>query len=64
MTAWFTPTAENYFSRVSRDQILAAIRKAKRRSPCACMGETEKVELAQLAERELAAMNWLPELLR
>lgn len=29
MTTWFTPTAQNYFSRISKSQILDALREAK-----------------------------------
>ena len=29
LAAWFTPTAENYYGRISRTQILAAIDEAK-----------------------------------
>jgi hypothetical protein len=33
MNAWFTPTAVNYFSRVSKTRILEALREARNAPP-------------------------------
>jgi ParB family chromosome partitioning protein len=63
MGAWFTPTAVNYFTRISKAGILAALREVK--GATAPAWETmKKPDLAALAEREIAGTGWLPELLR
>ena len=63
MTKWFTPTAENYFSRISKVAIIDALREVK-----SVVGPTwssmKKSELAALAEREVAGTGWLPAILR
>lgn len=63
MTRWFKPTAANYFGRVSKPLILAALTEAK---GAAGHGDAtlKKGELAALAEREIAGTGWLPEILR
>jgi ParB family chromosome partitioning protein len=64
MNAWFTPTSENYFSRIAKPQILEALREAKGTAPAPAWDKLKKSELATLAEREIAGKNWLPALLR
>lgn len=64
MKAWFTPTAENYFSRVSKAQVLGAIQEAKGNPPAPAWEKLKKAELAALAERETAGTGWLPDVLR
>jgi ParB family chromosome partitioning protein len=64
MKVWFTPDATNYFSRVSKPQILDAIREAKGQPPAPAWEKLKKAELAQEAERQLAGSGWMPELLR
>lgn len=64
MKAWFTPDAANYFSRVSKPQIFAAIRDVKKQPPAPAWEKLKKAELAQEAERQLTGSGWLPELLR
>lgn len=64
MKTWFTPTAENYFSRISKPQILEALREAKGTEPAPAWEKLKKSELAALAEREIEGKNWLPEPLR
>jgi ParB family chromosome partitioning protein len=64
MKAWFTPDAPNYFNRVSKPQILDAIREAKGQPPAPAWEKLKKAELAQEAERQLAGSGWMPELLR
>ncbi|MEP7352507.1 MAG: ParB N-terminal domain-containing protein [Acidobacteriota bacterium] len=64
MTAWFKPTAENYFNRVSKPQIMAALQEARNQPPAPAWDKLKKAELAVLAERELADKTWLPEPLR
>ncbi len=64
MKAWFTPDAANYFSRVSKPQILDAIREAKQQPPAPAWEKLKKDALAQEAERQTSGTGWLPELLR
>ncbi|MGH6678362.1 MAG: ParB/RepB/Spo0J family partition protein [Bradyrhizobium sp.] len=64
MTAWFTPTAENFFGRVSKAAILSALAEAKGASAKRSWAEMKKAPLATLAEREIEGTNWLPEPLR
>ncbi len=63
MARWFTPTAENYFARVNRAQILAAIDEAKG-DHAPALDKLKKTELASRAEQMLAGTSWLPEPLR
>ncbi len=64
MTAWFMPDAANYFSRVSKGQILDALKEGRNQPPAPAWEKLKKGELAALAERELSGKGWLPELLR
>jgi len=63
MTAWFTPTAENYFARVSKTGILEALKEAKG-DIAPAWNTAKKGDLAAIAERQLAGTGWLPALLR
>ena len=64
MGQWFTPTASNFFGKVSRQAMLDAITEAKG-TPCAPGWEKlKKPELAALAERQIAGTGWLPKPLR
>jgi ParB family transcriptional regulator, chromosome partitioning protein len=64
MTQWFTPTAENYFSRVGRQSIVKAITEATGKPAKRSWEKLKKTELAALAERETAGTGWLPSILR
>lgn len=64
MKAWFTPTAESYFSRVGKPHILDALTAARNQPPAPAWAKLKKAELATLAEREIAGTGWLPEILR
>ena len=63
MTAWFTPTAANYFGRVSKAAIIEALREVKGAVAPAWSG-MKKTDLATLAERAISGTGWLPEPLR
>jgi ParB family chromosome partitioning protein len=63
MTEWFTPTADNYFAKISKAQTIDALREIKGSVAPAWSG-MKKSELAALAERETAGRRWLPEPLR
>ena len=64
MLEWFTPTAENYFSRIGKQQILAAVSEAKGQPHAPALEKLKKDELAAQAERLVAGKGWLPTLLR
>jgi ParB family chromosome partitioning protein len=63
MGNWFAPSAENYFGRLNRAQILAAIDEANG-SHAPALEKLKKSELALRAEQLLAGTSWLPEPLR
>ena len=60
---WFTPTAENYFGRISKAGILDALLQAKG-AIAPAWTKLKKADLAALAEREISGTGWLPESLR
>jgi ParB family chromosome partitioning protein len=63
MTKWFTPTAENFFLRVSKSKIADAMAEAG--TPVTADGmKVKKAELAALAENKVAGTGWLPEPVR
>lgn len=63
MGAWFTPTAGNYFSRVSKPQIIEALTESLGHAPAPGCLTMKKTELAAYAERHVKA-GWLPKALR
>ena len=64
MTAWFTPTAANYFGRVNRSGIMDALADAGCAARTRSWSKLKKGELAVLAEQEIAGRGWLPQPLR
>ena len=64
MANYFTPSAGNFFARVSGAGIQAAISEARDAEPAPGWARMKKAELAALAEREIAKTDWLPEPLR
>lgn len=63
MTEWFKPTADNYFKRVTRNTIVAAIEEAKGTCSTSVAG-LKKGDLANRAETLLDGTGWLPAELR
>lgn len=63
MTVWYTPTAEGYFNRIRRSQIVTSIDEAKGGHGPA-LDKLKKTELAMRAEKAVAGTGWLPEPLR
>ena len=57
MTRWFEPTAENFFSRVSKAQTVSALNEAGKAVPDP---KLKKAELAAVAEQELRGTGWMP----
>ena len=64
MTRDWRPTATNYFSRVTKGKILAAVREAKGEDKAQLLDHLKKADMAREAERLMADSGWLPELLR
>jgi len=60
MSDWWEPTAAGYFSRVTKDTILAAIEEGAGAEAAKHIKDVSKSELARVAERELQGKRWLP----
>ena len=63
MACWFTPTADNFFGRISKPQIAAALREAGKPAENETLA-LKKAQLAAAAETKIAGTGWLPEPLR
>ena len=63
MRRWFTPTADNFFSKVSKTRILEALTEAGT-APNSNAASLKKGPLTELAETTLAGTGWLPEPIR
>ena len=63
MTKWFTPTAENFFSKVSKARTGGALTEAGK-PPAVETAKLKKAELAAFAEKEMDGTGWLPEPVR
>ena len=63
MAKWWQATAETYFSRVRREQIVEAFTEA-RVDQNLDLGKLKKAELAAEAAKRLDSTRWLPRLLR
>lgn len=60
----WAPTVENYLGRVTKAQILAAVREAKGAEAGELVAHLKKADMAQEAERLLQGTGWLPQALR
>jgi ParB family chromosome partitioning protein len=58
------PTAANYFSRVSKERVLEAVREGATEADAARISGMKKQDMAAAAERLLAGKGWLPAQLR
>lgn len=63
MRTWFAPGAENYFGRINRAAILAALDEANG-AHAPSLAKLKKTELAVRAEALVTNSGWLPEPLR
>lgn len=61
---WWKPTKENYFGRISKEQISDALIDAGKNAQAASVLKMKKGDAAQLAEDELASLRWLPNCFR
>jgi ParB family chromosome partitioning protein len=64
MANWWAPTAENYFGRIKRDQILAAITEATARPAPERLRALKKKDLAAEAESMITGTRWVPPTIR
>jgi ParB family chromosome partitioning protein len=64
MRDYWSATAENYFGKVTKTQILAAVREAKGEATAQMIDHLKKADMAAEAERLLDGSGWLPEVLR
>lgn len=60
MTSWFTPTADNYFKRITRSAIVTAI-EAATGSCSPTIANLKKADIAKRAEKLVAETGWLPD---
>lgn len=64
MAAQWSPGVANYLGRVTKPQILAAVREAKGEAAAQSIDHLKKGDMASGAERLLAGTGWLPAILR
>ena len=64
MRVYWSATVESYFGKVTKAQILAAVREAKGDETAEMIGHLKKADMAAEAERLLQGTGWLPEGLR
>ena len=64
MRSYWTPTAANYLSHISRAQILEILREAVSPEIAGALSKLTKTALAETAEKRLAGTGWLPKLLK
>ncbi len=60
----WTPTVDTYLGRVTKAQILDALREAKGTAAAQMIDHLKKTDMARAAETDLADTGWLPEPLR
>jgi ParB family chromosome partitioning protein len=63
MANWWAPTAENYFSRIKKEQIIAAITDASGKAAPERLKSLKKSDLAAEAESIVKGTRWLPPVL-
>ena len=64
MADWWEPTVGGYLGRVSKDQILDAVREGVGADAAANIMGLKKTPLAEQAERRLRGSRWVPHILR
>ncbi|MBG0797007.1 ParB/RepB/Spo0J family partition protein [Methylocystis sp. L43] len=64
MSTHWSPTVESYFGKVTKAQILAAVREAKGAAAAQIIDHLKKSDMGAEAERLLQGSGWLPEILR
>lgn len=64
MRDFWRATVESYFGKVTKTQILTAVREAKGEATAQMIDHLKKADMAAEAERLLKGSGWLPEVLR
>jgi ParB family chromosome partitioning protein len=64
MSAYWTASAEGYFTRVTKPLILAAVREGASHEEAKRLEGLKKPAMAEAAERLLAGKGWVPDVLR
>ncbi|MCA1200181.1 ParB/RepB/Spo0J family partition protein [Sphingomonas sp. R647] len=64
VAAGWTPTAENFFGKVTKARILEAVTEGRGAETAALIDHLKKPDMAREAERLMADAGWLPEPLR
>ena len=64
MAEHWTPTVDTYLGRVTKAQILDAVREAKGEASAQLIEHLKKGDMAREAERQLDGTGWLPQPLR
>jgi ParB family transcriptional regulator, chromosome partitioning protein len=64
MTAHWAPTVRTYLGRVTKAQILDAMREAVSDEAADRMADMKKQDMAEAAEQSLVGTGWLPVLMR
>lgn len=64
MAACWQPTAAGYFSRITKEQIVEAVREGVSEQAAQGIDHLKKSEMAAAAEKLLAGTGWLPDVLR
>lgn len=62
--AGFVPDAENYFGRITKAQIIEAVREARGSKTAQLIDHLKKTDLAKEATRLVEGTGWLPSILR
>lgn len=60
---WWQPTKENYFGRISKEQMSEALTSIEKEAQAASVLKMKKGDAAHLAEVEIAQTRWVPECL-
>jgi len=64
MIGYWRLTVRTYFGRITKARILEAVREGVSREAADRMADMKKPDMAEAAERLLAATDWLPALMR
>lgn len=64
MSDWYEPTADGYFSRIGKPQVVDAYKQAKGTDPAPAWLKLKKPDLAKHVAKAIAGTGWLPEVLR
>ena len=64
MSRWFTPTVDNFYSKIPKSKIVRALTEAGKAPNADTVTKLKKAEFAAFAERTMQDTGWLPEPVR